>query len=78
MIEDTPSNGDLLRNFIIQSDDVNLTNFGNKLKPPVSRETVRKWINIKKSKPSGPHGFQHRMQIQKITKNKIVATAWDV
>ncbi len=78
MIEQNSSNGDLLRKFIIQSDYLTLTNFGNKLKPPVTRETVRKWTTKKGSKPSGPNGYQHRMQIQTITQDAVLAKAWDV
>ena len=36
--------------------------FGKTLKPPVSIFTISKWINGK-GKPSGPHGFAHRVQI---------------
>jgi hypothetical protein len=55
--------------------DLNVSNedFGKKLKPTVSRQTVHKWIN----KECVPSLLAHRDQIFLMSDYKITQNSWD-
>ena len=71
------ANNELLNAFLQGENEHTIINLTKKLTPNVSRQTIYNWCSGETT-PSGPNGYAHRKQIEKITGGVVKADRWDL